>query len=218
VLKNQLLLDNRGASIEVDPNKIAILIDATGSMNICLKKTKNTVHETFQRITSILKENDIDLQIFQVQIIAYRNYNAPASQLIQSSGWCNDAKKIHKFLEKVDPCYGWGNEAIEVALQFLNQDLKDVKQVVIIGDAGPNEQNEVFTKREQSNPESSQVKGKSKHTGEKYWMDTKFKKKITYYEKELQKLIDEEIKINAFYLNEAAKRSFEKMANATGYL
>ena len=47
---------------------------------------------------------------------------------------------------------GWDNEAIELAFWHVNQELtkNKVSQVLLIGDAAPNNKNEVSTKRMRS--------------------------------------------------------------------
>eukprot|EP01083_Nonionella_stella_P130939 397531_1 len=180
--------------------KIAICVDATGSMTSLLESTKTRIREMFRRIRDILHEHHIDTNRFQIQLIAYRNYNAPAEELLLSSGWQNDPNELDKFLKHVPPDYGWGNEAIEVALEFVNNDPL-VDEMIIIGDAPPNTKAEVIKKRNQRK--------------QSYWENTKYKTAV-YFDDELIKLKSRGLKINSFYLREGAKNEFEKMAQTTG--
>eukprot|EP01083_Nonionella_stella_P229397 812004_1 len=180
--------------------KIAICVDATGSMTSLLESTKTRIREMFRRIRDILHEHHIDTNRFQIQLIAYRNYNAPAEELLLSSGWQNDPNELDKFLKHVPPDYGWGNEAVEVALEFVNNDPL-VDEMIIIGDAPPNTKAEVIKKRNQRK--------------QSYWETTKYKTAV-YFDDELIKLKSRGLKINSFYLREGAKNEFEKMAQTTG--
>jgi len=193
---------NRGATIE--SVKIAILVDATGSMSQLLNKAKNTIQQMFDRISIILKDNKMDPKQFQIQFVAYRNYNAPESELLKYSGWTDDAILLNRFLTDVPANYGLGNEAIEVALQYINKDI-NLSEVIIIGDAGANTKEEIKERRETSN-----------HGNEnKYWSKTKFNK-ITYFKDEILMLKNKGIKINAFYLTRQAEQDFRIMASETG--
>jgi len=172
-VKNLLLKYNSGASLV--STKMAILMDATASMSSLLTQAKNTVNDMFSRISSILDDNKKDPTSFQLQFIAYRNYNAPDSELLKCSGWCDDPIILNNFLSKISPNYGWGNEAIEVALSYINKD-DNVSEVIIIGDSCANTREEVIEKRKSG-----------QNGGEQYWKNTKFNNP-TYFEDELELL------------------------------
>jgi len=197
-----LIKYNLGASIE--STKVAILVDATGSMGDLLTAAKNTIADMYSRISTILKDKKMDPKRFQIQFVAYRNYNAPAEELLRFSGWCDDPMTLNKFLLEVPPNYGWGNEAIEVALSYINQD-KNVNEIIIIGDAAANTKSEIEKKRQSPS--------------ENYWKKTKFSV-ATYFEDEIAKLQSKKIKVNAFYLpnnpNSNPQADFQKMADLTG--
>jgi len=196
-----LLNYNRGA-MTVGSSKVAVLVDATGSMSSLLNQAKNTVSTMFQRISEILKDNNLDPKMFQIQFVAYRNYSAPESELLKYSGWTDDPLTLNKWLNDVPASYGMGNEAIEVALQYINNN-DHVSEVIIIGDACANTQKEVTDRRNSCNG------------GEQYWAKTKFAKS-TYFEDEILLLKKKKIKVHAFYLTNSAKPDFEKMATQTG--
>eukprot|EP01084_Bolivina_argentea_P258927 436713_1 len=198
-IKQDLVSYNLGPSA---PNtmKVAICVDATGSMGSLLDKTKEKIRLMFKRIREILKDNDMDPNSFEIQFIAYRNYNAPAEELLLSSGWQNDPNQLDTFLSDVDHKYGWTNEAVEVCLEFVNND-QYVNEVMFIGDYGANTKDETIYKR--------------KSRGEDYWRKTKFEVPV-FFEEELKKIKDRKLKINALYLKSFAKNDFIKMASETG--
>jgi len=202
IAKETLLNYNRGVSS--GSSNIAVLVDATGSMSSLLNQAKNTVSVMFDRISTILKDNKLDPKKFQIQFVAYRNYSAPESELLKYSGWCDDPIVLNKFLNGVPAAYGMGNEAIEVALQYINGDA-NVSEIIIIGDAGGNTKQEVTQRRQSCNG------------GEPYWTKTKFATP-TYFEDEITILKSKGIKVNAFYLTNgtANKNDFAKMASETG--
>ena len=201
---------NQGPKINFDETKVAVLVDATTSMRELLNKSKNTIEEMFKRISAILVENSIDPKPFQLQFIAYRNYNAPSDLLLQHSSWCCDSKELKRFLDGVPLSYGFPgagmeNEAIEVAFEYVNslmyQKNEKIDQIIVIGDAPPNTKDDVTKKRA--------------HRGEVYWKNTKYKKS-TYWEDELKSIAARNVKVNAFYLKDRAKNTFATIAQRTG--
>jgi len=194
---------NCGACVDIECVKMGILMDATGSMGGFINKAKSSVVEMFKRISAILKHNKCDPKCFQIQFVAYRNYNAPESELLKYSGWTDDPLILNNFLNGVSASYGIGNEAIEVALQYINQD-ESVTEMILIGDVCANTRAEVKSGRDSYNG------------GETYWQKTKFNQ-ATYFEDEIVKLKNKNkgIKINCFYLTQSAQKDFKKIANET---
>jgi len=166
-------------------------------MSHLLQATKNTIGEMFSRISEILKLNGKDEGCFCLQLIAYRNYNAPAEELLIHSSFSSDSTVLRDFLQKVYAGYGWGNEAIEVAFAHVAEQ-EDVTSVILIGDAAANEKADVPFK-------------KSNDKGLPYWQATQYSQDI-YYEDELQKLIQKNIRVHTFYLADRAKTCFSKIA------
>lgn len=78
--------------------------------------------------------------------MVYRNYNAPSEKLLERTTFESTAHNLKDFLKNVEANYGWGNEAIEVAMQAINKE-EDVDQVIIIADAAANTEEEVPYKR-----------------------------------------------------------------------
>lgn len=81
-----------------------------------------------------------------MQIVLYRNYNSSVNELLQKSTFDNQGDSLKEFIKNSRVSGGWGNEAIEVGLQYINT-LSDVEQIIIIGDAAGNEPNEIKLKR-----------------------------------------------------------------------
>jgi hypothetical protein len=106
-------------------------------------------------------------------------------------------------MNTIGPEGGAGNEAIEIGLwhAVTETEMPDsISQVILIGDAPANSQNEVTQKRASF--------------GENYWKGTRFAQP-TYYATELKKLKDKKIPIHTFYLTPSAKTNFEEIARET---
>ena len=99
-------------------------------------------------------------------------------------------------MKKINVDGGWSNEAIEIGFWQANQEEK-LSQIILIGDAPPNTKDEVVSKRRDG-----------KFSSLKY-------ANPTYYLDELAILKDNSIKVNAFYVNEIAKQSFNEIAAFT---
>ena len=203
-VQSWLIGENKGRSIEIEVKKFGILMDATGSMTDLLAHAKSRVHEMFKRIKVILTENNFDSSCFEVKFLAYRNYNAPAANLLLESNWCNDADVLESFLGQVDPDFGWGKEAIEVGFQRINDIISDegdkISELLLIGDAGFNTDKEIQEKRK---------KGGNSYGGTQF-------ERVTNTKTEIDKLKTLGIKVNTFYLKPRAKNDFEWIARETG--
>jgi hypothetical protein len=107
---------------------------------------------------------------------------------------------LQQFLDSVEARYGLGNEAIEIALWHVNEQhaKETVGQVVIIGDRPPNTRGEVTARRDLQP-----------------WDGTPFARP-TYFEDEFERIVQNEIKVHAFYLNSDCQLAFEAMARESG--
>jgi hypothetical protein len=186
--------------------KIICLMDATGSMSSALEKAKARVHEMFRRVYHILEDRQVS-DGFELQFAAYRNYNVDASMILQHSNWESDAGNLESFLEGVKPQGGWGREAIEVGFAYVNhliQEGQEISQVILIGDMPPNTAEEVVSKRQSK--------------GENYWQNSRkpYLTHSTFYQDELQHILDRSIPINTFYIGDSARDSFEDIATRSG--
>ncbi|CAF2770029.1 unnamed protein product [Rotaria sp. Silwood2] len=198
-LKNQ----NQGASFVSGSSRTVLLLDATGSMSSLLSATKETVCTMFERASNILKEKNLS-DLFQMQIVIYRNYNSRENEILQASAWETKPNNLRSFMNTVGPKGGMGAEAIEIGLWHAvkeSETLDSISQVILIGDAPANSQEEVRKKRA--------------GFGEAYWEKTRFGKP-TYFAYELEKLKSKNLPVHAFYLTRYAKDNFKYIANETG--
>ena len=51
------------------------------------------------------------------------------------------------FMERARATGGWGYEAVEVAFQYINDKVKDINEVILIGDAPGNADYQVNSNR-----------------------------------------------------------------------
>ena len=203
MIKEFLTKQNQGANLITASSRTVLLMDATGSMSSLLSAAKETVCTMFERASTVLLKKGLPSDAFQMQFAIYRNYNSEENKILQVSSWNTKASNLRAFMNTIGPDGGWGNEAIEIGLwHAVNEsEMPDsISQVILIGDAPANSQNEVAQKRASS--------------GENYWKTTKFAKP-TYYASELKKLKDKKIPVHAFYLTPGAKNNFEEIARAT---
>ncbi|CAF4894014.1 unnamed protein product, partial [Rotaria sp. Silwood1] len=110
-LKNQ----NQGASFVSGSSRTVLLMDATGSMSSLLSAAKETVCTMFERASNILKEKHLS-DLFQMQIVIYRNYNSRENEILQASAWETKPNNLRAFMNTVGPKGGMGAEAIESGL------------------------------------------------------------------------------------------------------
>jgi len=107
---------------------------------------------------------------------------------------------------------GQGNEAIEIGLQYANNEIlkqEDIplSLIIIIGDAPPNTPQEVESKRREAAKEEGNMN---------YWLETEDYKVPTHWSTEIKKLEDSEIDkvpVYSFYvLNEKVTKVEEAKA------
>ena len=175
------------------------LMDATGSMGGLLAQVKMTVQTMFERAHAVLEDAGYP-QAFEMQFAVYRNYNA-GNTILNHSTWERKPDNLRQFMSAVNANYGQGaREAVEIGLWHVNQEREagEVSQVILIGDAPPNTRQEVTSKR-----------AEARFNGGTKWAQE------TYYEDELQHIIDAEIPVHAFYVNAYAKEDFALIAART---
>ena len=201
-IKNFLVIENEGAS-EAPKSRTVVLMDATGSMGQLLHKAKNSVGTMFERAYKILKDSKIPEGSFQVQFVVYRNYGDEENRILQSSIWETKPDNLRLFMEKISASGGYGDkEAAELGLWHANNEheKESISQVILIGDAGANAEDEVTSKRN--------------YKGEAYWTSTKFAKK-TFWKEEAEKLSKNNIPVHAFYVHNRAKPNFTDISALT---
>lgn len=201
-IKSYLLKQNE-THLSVGNARTICLMDATGSMSSVIEKSKNTVQRMFERVLEILKEKGIQ-KGFEMMFVAYRNYNAPEEKLMEHSAWESDPSNLRSFLSTITASYGIDNEAIEIGLWKVNQELEkgDIAQVILIGDVPPNTNDGVRAGRCRKS--------------ESYWRNTNNYANPVYFESELQKIISKGIPVHAFDVHVNAISSFRQIAKATG--
>jgi predicted GTPase len=206
LVKEYLATKNKGASGSTRSRTIC-LMDATGSMSHLLQKSKNTVGVMFERASAVLKEHGLPADSFEMQFVVYRNYNSREDDILQASPWETKPEVLRSFMDKVSASGGCGdsiNEAIEVGLFHANREAEtgQVSQVILIGDAPANSQQEI-TQRRQS------------FFTEAYWKKSKFAE-AAHFKTEVSKLADKGIPVHAFFVASSASTNFKEIANDTG--
>jgi superfamily II DNA/RNA helicase len=192
---NAFLLKENRAVRACGNSKTLILLDATGSMAHLLHKTKKTLNTMFERVNDILNENHVQ-QGFQIKIAVYRNYSSSENMILEQSNWEAKPHNLMEFLKKIYVSGGMGNEAIEIGLWQANQE-QELSQIILIGDMPPN------TKQDVQNKRSSTGFRSSKYSSPTFYLD------------EVNIIRSKNIKVHSFYVNYAAKSSFEEIARLT---
>ncbi|XP_047142319.2 uncharacterized protein LOC105845986 [Hydra vulgaris] len=195
---------NIGSTKTIINSRTVCLMDATGSMGNLLNKAKVTVGTMFERASTILKENSIPAESFQMQFAVYRDYDCLSDGLLQYSPWETKPEILRLFMDKILARDGGDyEEAIEIGLWHVNRenDENTVNQVILIGDAPAKTKD--------------QIKKYRNVMGEKYWKNTDFKVP-TFYLDEVEKLKKKGIVVHAFYLDEGAKLNFQEISKETG--
>jgi hypothetical protein len=199
-------------------SRTLILLDATKSMEIMLKEAKESLTIMFRAVKTFLTEKDIK-GTFEMQIGAYRNYNATEQQLFEVSEWESSPDKLVTFLSKIVADKGLRNEAIEVGIAHANAEIEKDRiaaatdkegvakehrfQVVIVGDYPANSRTETDTKR---------ASGQSKPN---YWKNTKHFKQPVYFDEQFEALQRQGIPVHTFYLHTPAEAEFKRIADVT---
>lgn len=186
--------------------KTLVLIDGTGSMGLTLKAATVCVSTMFDLVKETLRQHGIDENFFQLMFGIYRNYNSRADRLLQVSGWESDSKNLSVFLSDVRAEGGssWGEEAVEIALKHIVDQLSpELKQVLIIGDAPSQTLAQVQKLRQQC-------------FGEAYW--SKEVGPPTSWQDQLNiiKQKDPQLPIHAYWLTSWCQPFFEGLATQTG--
>ena len=181
-------------------------------MGKVITSVKNCIENICKRISTTLVENGEDPKSFQLQIMGYRNYNAPPDKILEYSGWSSDGTRLRDFLDNLEAKWGMHNEAIEIGFQHIMHNINnkddEVSSVILIGDRAPNTREEVCTKRKKGD--------KFLGFGDCYdWDKHPLYNTPMYYEDQLAFFISNGIKIDAFYLDKQAKDSFELITKKT---
>lgn len=176
------------------------LMDATCSMHELLTKAKQTVGTMFHRATQILSDGGVS-GLFEMQFAVFRNYNSRPESILQFSPWESQPHKLEAFMNTISVDGGWGNEAVEIGLWHVNEELKlgDVSQVILIGDAPANTVQEVSEKR-----------GRYNFNGTKFGNATHFEHEL------MQEIGKYGIPVHTYHVNDRAAANFKVIADMTG--
>lgn len=179
-------------------SRTVVAIDATGSMSGTLDACKRTVMLMFEEAYNVLKTKQCG-GAFELQICFYRNYSSKDDIFVEST-WESEPTNIADFVEKTRVSGGQGNEAVEVALQYVTGLAPgQVTQVILIGDMPPNTQAQVTSKRACGHD----------------WSKTRYAAP-THVDTEIAKLKDAKIAVHAFWVNKSAQAAFQRIAAETG--
>merc|ERR1711975_176471 len=96
--------------------RTVLLLDGTGSMGGLINACKDTICTMFERAATILKDNGIPDDIFQMQFVIFRDYDCKDG-ILESSSWESNPSKLSDFASTVR-ARGGGDyeEAIEIGL------------------------------------------------------------------------------------------------------
>lgn len=163
---------------------MVFLIDATLSMDTLFAQLKIILPQIFNDVYETLRNKKVN-GLLEIQIALYRNYNSNVSQLLQISTFDNTGDSLREFIKNARVHGGWGNEAVEVGLQYVNS-LNDIAQVIIMGDARGNTKDQVQLKREKS----------------RQYEQERIKKGYvpTLTQTQLEKLLTKKVRVSSFYL------------------
>ena len=114
--------------------RLAIGIDATGSMSAALGQVVANMRECIERTYTILKEKSVT-DGFELQVALYRNYSSSKDKLLEYSPYSSTAPALVTFLNGARVDGGMGNEAIEVFYNHCLYKEKGVSEIIVIGDA-----------------------------------------------------------------------------------
>ena len=89
---------------------------------------------------------------------------------------------------------------LSLVYERSDENLDELQDLLIIGDAPPNSRDDVKEKRERR--------------GETYWSATKYSKP-TYWEDEIKEIAARNIPVHAFYVDNSAKKSFKQFSKMT---
>lgn len=163
---------------------MVFLIDATLSMDTLFAQLKIILPQIFNDVYETLGNKKVN-GLLEIQIALYRNYNSNVSQLLQISTFDNTGDSLREFIKNARVHGGWGHEAVEVGLQYVNS-LNDIAQVIIMTDARGNTKDQVQLKREKS----------------RQYEQERIKKGYvpTLTQTQLEKLLTKKVRVSSFYL------------------
>ena len=112
------------------------MIDAKWSMSSLFSQLKILLQKIFDDTYKTLQSKNYP-GLIEIQLVLYRNYNSPPNQLLEYSTFDSQGEDLKKFLNKIQVAGGWGFEAVEVGLQYVNS-IPGIQEIIIIGDTRGN--------------------------------------------------------------------------------
>ena len=116
--------------------RLMCLSDATGSMGGVWKQTQSSIRIMLERISAISGGSGN----IEVKWVAFRDYELQKSLVLEASLWTDDPTSLVKFVGGIK-CISHhgcdGPEAVEAALNCVNNELEPPTRVLLIGDAPP---------------------------------------------------------------------------------
>jgi hypothetical protein len=185
-------------------SRTAILLDATKSMTCMLFNTKSTIVSLLETIHSILLEKGIRTD-FQVKFYVYRNYGCGPELVVEESCWEYTPEQQKKFLDDIVVQGGQKREAIEAALQLVNEDIEKrhygVTQILLIGDAGPNDDTPSLKRQGRNEIENSRIwyRKDNSFLPDNLWEVSRFPTPTTFAH-EFDKICRYEIPVHTFFV------------------
>jgi hypothetical protein len=216
---------------QVHVSRTAILLDATRSMTCMLDNTKSTIVEMVGDIRAILEEKQVSGN-FQIKFYVYRNYGSGPELVVEESDWNFTLQQQKAFLDRIVVQGGQKREAIEAALQLVNDDIEkgfEVTQILLIGDAGPNDDAPSEKREGRNEIENSRcwyLRDRPELPGN-MWEFTRFPKATTF-KAEFDKIRRYHIPMRTFFVQPLAtsgvndpllsqyKLQFQQFANESG--
>ena len=191
-----------GRNITTAKCRLMCLSDAPGSMSDVWKQTQESIRTMLERIAGIAGAGNIN-----VKWVAYRDYELDRSKFLESI-ITDDPASLVKFvgIQCMSDHGCDGPEAVEAALHYVNHDPELPTRVLLIGDAPPHYEGKGNKLKNLTVHASNQEPGGYVPNGVV----------LTDYRVESANLKSKGVKVFPFCLKNAAKATFEEIANLTG--
>ena len=72
-------------------------------MSLAMNHCKIVLQETIPKLVSFLKENNMDVDSFEIQIIGCRNYNAPHDEILEYCSFTSNENELTNFIHSLTP-------------------------------------------------------------------------------------------------------------------
>eukprot|EP00483_Globobulimina_turgida_P003737 UN03743 len=116
-------------------------------MSSCLTQCKTVIQKTIPKLVDFLKHNKINTESFEIQVIAYRNYNANTDDILEFCPFTSDDNELTKFIHSLSADYGLGAEAVELGFYQLHRQEKKPNIVILMADAPAHTKQDIKSRR-----------------------------------------------------------------------